>query len=54
MAKKHKQQYRFWRWLILSIVQTPKLYILVWGLLGLCALAVSKTDIVSLFCGLLQ
>lgn len=54
MKRKNKQHYRFWRWLIMSVIKIPKLYVLVWGLLGVCALAVAKTDIVSLICGLSQ
>lgn len=54
MTKKDRHQYRFWRWLILSVVHIPKLYVLVWGIIGLCALAVIKGDFVALVCGLLQ
>ena len=54
MTKQGRHQYRFWRWLIISVVRIRKLYILVWGLLGLCALAVLKFDVIALICGLLQ
>ena len=54
MTKKDRHQYRFWRWLIISMVCIPKLYVLVWGLLGLCALAVLKCDVITLIGGLLQ
>ncbi|MBP5215828.1 MAG: hypothetical protein J6039_04645 [Alphaproteobacteria bacterium] len=43
-----KKQYRFWRWLILSIVRIPKLYVLVWGILVVLALLGFKNDIWSL------
>ena len=54
MTNKDRHPYRFWRWLIISMVRIPKLYILVWGLLGLCALAVLKCDVITLIGGLLQ
>ena len=54
MTNKDRHQYRFWRWLIISMVRIPKLYILVWGLLGVCALAVLKCDVITLIGGLLQ
>jgi len=54
MAKKDRHQYRFWRWLILSVVNIRKLYVLVWGMIALCALAVLKGDVITLICGLLQ
>ncbi len=54
MNKKDRHQYRFWRWLILSVVRIPRLYVLVWGFIGLCALAVLKGDVMPLIAGLLQ
>ncbi|MBR1600789.1 MAG: hypothetical protein IJ677_04350 [Alphaproteobacteria bacterium] len=54
MNKDRKHQYHFWRWLILSVVKIPRLYVLVWGFIGLCALAVLKSDIITLIIGLLQ
>lgn len=49
-----KHQYRFWRWLILSIVSIPRLYVLAWGVLLVCALAVFKSGFFSFVGGLLQ
>lgn len=53
MKNSKKHEYRFWRWLILSIVRIPKLYILVWGIMFLAALAVIKIDLPQLLCGVL-
>lgn len=43
---KHRE-YHFWRWLILSIVNIPKLYVLVWGVLFVLAVIGLKTDLKS-------
>lgn len=53
MKNSKKHEYSFWRWLILSIVRIPKLYILVWGIMFLAALAVIKIDLPQLLCGVL-
>lgn len=47
MKQEKRQHYKFWRWLILSIVDKPKLYVLVWGILFIAAAALFKTDIIS-------
>jgi len=54
MTKNDRHQYRFWRWLILSVVSIPKLYVLAWGIIFLCALAVLKGDVIGLIDELLQ
>jgi len=48
MKKHKKEQYRFLRWLIISIARTPRLYILVWGFIFLLAVALLRTDILNL------
>lgn len=54
MNKKDRHQYRFWRWLIMSIVRIPKLYVLAWAFIGLCALAVFKCDFTAIVSGMLK
>jgi len=43
-----KKNYRFWRWLILTIVRVDKLYALTWGIVILLVLACLKCDLASL------
>ncbi len=45
MEKDTKQPYRFWRWLILTILRFPKLYTLVWGIIILFAIICIKIDL---------
>lgn len=54
MKNLKKHEYRFWRWLILSIVQIPRLYVLVWGIVLLTALIVIKIDWSQFMCGALK
>ena len=43
-----KKHYQFWRWLILTIARTKKLYALAWGIVILLITACLKTDFVRL------
>lgn len=54
MTKNDRHQYRFWRWLIISMVRIPKLYVLAWAFIALCALAVLKGDVLAIISGMLQ
>lgn len=54
MGKNKKQHYIFWRWLIMSIVKTPKLYVLTWGIIILAALVCLKVDFWQILGGLLN
>lgn len=47
-----KQRYRFWRWLILTVLRFPKLYALVWGIIILTAVVCLKCDIIGLVRGM--
>lgn len=46
-------KYKFWRWLILTVLRFPKLYALTWGIIILLALMCMKMDIATLIGGLL-
>ena len=48
-----KGKYKFWRWLILTVLRFPKLYALTWGIIILLALMCMKMDIATLIGGLL-
>ncbi|MBR3675989.1 MAG: hypothetical protein IKN71_02525 [Alphaproteobacteria bacterium] len=48
-----KKNYRFWRWLILTIVRVDKLYALTWGIVILLVLACIKSDLASLLARLM-
>lgn len=52
MANDKRMRYRFWRWLILTILHFPKLYALVWGMLLLLGVVLLKIDIIELIKGL--
>lgn len=41
-------RYCFWRWLILTIARTPRLYVLVWGILLALLLVAYQVDVVAL------
>lgn len=53
MNKKDRHQYRFWRWLILSVVRIPKLYVLAWGILILLLATVLRTDMAKILASVL-
>lgn len=54
MKTNNKQHYRFWRWLILTIIRTPKLYILTWGIIILIALVCLKINMATVLTGILS
>ena len=54
MKKHKKEQYRFLRWLIICIVKTPRLYVLVWGIMLLLTAAILKTDVIRILGELLK
>ncbi|MBQ9271107.1 MAG: hypothetical protein IJ218_02430 [Alphaproteobacteria bacterium] len=51
MAK--KKNYQFWRWLILTIARTKKLYALAWGIILLLLVACLKTEFINILRSLL-
>ena len=44
-----KKNYQFWRWLILTVARTKKLYALAWGVVILLIIACLKTDLARFF-----
>ena len=48
MGKKNNSSYHFWRWLIMQIVNIPRLYVLVWGLVILLLAICLKADMAAL------
>ena len=45
---KEKEHYRFWKWLILNIVNIPRLYVLAWGIILLLLTIFWQTDILRI------
>ena len=53
MKQKNRCHCHFWRWLILSVVRIPKLYVLAWGILILLLTTVLRTDMAKILASVL-